>query len=121
MKKLLVFTLAFLFGIPLSFAQETVPSQIKEVTLFTNQALVKREAKANLRKGLNEILIELQAFQVDRDSVTAKLPPMDSSTMPRKIKRPVRPTLNREPEQLCSLLLDQEIQRRRFYVGTRAN
>ena len=73
MKKLLVFTIAFLFGVPLSFAQETVPSQIKEVTLFTNQALVKREAKANLRKGLNEILIELQAFQVDRDSVTAKV------------------------------------------------
>jgi len=73
MKKLLVLTIAFLLGAPLSFAQETVPSQIKEVILFSNQALVKREAKADLRKGLNHILIELQAFQVDRDSVTAKV------------------------------------------------
>jgi uncharacterized protein (TIGR02231 family) len=73
MKKLLVLTIAFLLGAPLSFAQETVPSQIKEVILFSNQALVKREAKADLRRGLNHILIELQAFQVDRDSVTAKV------------------------------------------------
>lgn len=73
MKKLSVFPIVFLLGTSLSLAQETVPSQIKEVTLFTNQALVKREAKAKFHKGLNELLIELQAFRVERDSVSAKV------------------------------------------------
>ena len=73
MKKLAVFILVFLLGAPLSFAQERVPSQIKEVTLFTNQALVKREAKVKVHRGLNEIFLELHAFRVDRDSVSAKV------------------------------------------------
>ncbi len=73
MKKLSVFTLVFLLGAPLSFAQETVPSQIKEVTLFSNQALVKREAKVKIHKGLNELFLELQAFRVDGDSVSARV------------------------------------------------
>ncbi len=73
MKRLLVFALVFLLGASLSFAQDTISSQIKEVTLFSNQALVKREAMVKLHKGLNEILIELQAFRVDRDSVSAKV------------------------------------------------
>jgi len=73
MKKLLVFALVYLLGASLSFAQETVTSHIKEVTLFSNQAWVKREATVKLHKGLNEILIELQAFRVDRDSVSAKV------------------------------------------------
>ncbi len=73
MKKLSVFTLVFLLGASLSFAQETVPSQIKEVTLFSNQALVKRETEVKVRKGLNELFLELQAFRVDRDSVSAKV------------------------------------------------
>jgi len=50
MKKLSVSALVFLFGASISFAQEIVPSQIKEVTLFSNQALVKREAKVKLHK-----------------------------------------------------------------------
>jgi uncharacterized protein (TIGR02231 family) len=73
MKRPLVFALVFLLGASLSFAQESVSSQIKEVTLFSNQALIKREVTANLHEGLNEILIELQAFRVDRDSVSAKV------------------------------------------------
>ena len=72
MKKLLAFTLVFLFGASLSFAQ-TLPSQIKEVTLFSNQALVKREAKVKVHKGLNELALELEAFRVDRDSVSARV------------------------------------------------
>jgi uncharacterized protein (TIGR02231 family) len=73
MKKLPVLTLVFLLGTSLSFAQETVPSQIKEVTLFSNQALVKREAKVKVHKGLNELFLELEAFRVDRDSVSARV------------------------------------------------
>lgn len=65
--------LMFLLGSSLSFAQQTVSSQIKDVTLFSSQALVKREAEVKLHKGLNELVLELQAFQVDKDSVTAKV------------------------------------------------
>lgn len=73
MKKLSVLTLVFLLGASLSFAQETVPSQIREVTLFSNQALVKREAKVKVHKGLNELFLELEAFRVDRDSISARV------------------------------------------------
>jgi len=50
-------------------AQDIVPSQIKSVTLFLNQALVTREANVKVNKGLNEILIDIEAFQVDSESV----------------------------------------------------
>jgi len=58
---------------PHLFAGQTVPSQIKEVTLFSRQALVKREAFATVQKGLNELLLEIKAFRVDQDSITAKV------------------------------------------------
>jgi uncharacterized protein (TIGR02231 family) len=54
-------------------AEQTVISQIKEVTIFAGQALVKREASATIQKGLNELLLEVQAFHVDKDSVTARV------------------------------------------------
>ena len=56
-----------------SLAQDTVPSKIKEVTLFSNQALIKREVKTRVQKGLNEINLEIQAFAVDRNSISAKV------------------------------------------------
>jgi uncharacterized protein (TIGR02231 family) len=58
---------------PHLFAGQTVPSQIKEVTLFSRQALVKREAFTTVQKGLNELLLEIEAFRVDQDSITAKV------------------------------------------------
>jgi uncharacterized protein (TIGR02231 family) len=73
MKRLPGFSLVFLLVASLSFAQESASSHIKEVTLFSNQALVKREVTAKLHNGLNEISIELQAFRVDRDSVSARV------------------------------------------------
>jgi uncharacterized protein (TIGR02231 family) len=54
-------------------AAETIPSQIKEVTLFSNQALVKREAVTKVGKGLQEILLDVEAYRIDRDSVSAKV------------------------------------------------
>ncbi len=57
----------------ISFAQVTVSSEIKEVTLFANQALIKREAKTQVGKGLNEITLEIKAFSVDKDSISAKV------------------------------------------------
>jgi uncharacterized protein (TIGR02231 family) len=59
--------------VPLPSTGQTVPSQIKEVTLFSGQALVKREAFATVRKGLNELLLDIEAFRIDRESVTAKV------------------------------------------------
>ncbi|MCD4813289.1 mucoidy inhibitor MuiA family protein [bacterium] len=59
-------------------AQETITplileSIIESVTLFTNQAQVTRKAKTTLKKGLQEILIDIEACNVDGDSVSAKI------------------------------------------------
>ncbi|MFH2045151.1 MAG: mucoidy inhibitor MuiA family protein [Pseudomonadota bacterium] len=56
-----------------ALAQDVVPSKIRSVTLFSNQALVTREAKVPVQKGLNEIFIGVEAFNVDADSVSAKV------------------------------------------------
>jgi len=74
MKKSLMFFLLVSFCIiPFAFAEQILPSKIKEVTLFSGQALVKRQAIATVQTGLNELLIETESFRVDRDSVTAKV------------------------------------------------
>jgi len=70
---LIMFSSLFFFVAPYAHAGEIVPSQIKEVTLFSGQALVKREAYSNVKKGLNELLLEIETFHVDKDSVTAKV------------------------------------------------
>lgn len=72
-KILLLATFGLVLGVSLSAAQETVPSQIREVTLFSNQALVTREAEVQVRDGLNEILLGVEAFRVDPDSVSARV------------------------------------------------
>jgi uncharacterized protein (TIGR02231 family) len=61
------------FVVPFAFASQTVPSKIKGVTLFSGQALVKREAFAAVQKGLNDLLLEIEAFFIDKDSLTAKV------------------------------------------------
>ncbi len=50
-----------------------VPSKIKAVTVFSNQALVTREAGVDLREGFNVIQLAIDAFSIDPDSVTARL------------------------------------------------
>ena len=59
--------------VSLSFAQKAAPSKIKEVTLFSNQALIKREAVTKVNKGLNELFLELDVFTIDKDSISAKI------------------------------------------------
>jgi len=54
-------------------AAETVPSRVRDVTLFTDQALVTREASLRVKPGLQELLLDVEAFRVDGDSVTAKV------------------------------------------------
>jgi uncharacterized protein (TIGR02231 family) len=74
MRKSYIFIVLFSFFIvPFAFAEKTVPSQIKEVTLFSGQAMVKREAFTTVQKGLNELFLEIEAFRVDKDSITAKI------------------------------------------------
>lgn len=72
-RRYLVLILAFLLASSYAFAGMTVSSRIKRVVLFSDQALVTREAVAELNKGLNDLFLELEAFSVDKDSVSAKV------------------------------------------------
>ena len=65
--------MAFQLTASLALAAEPVPSEITEVVVFSNQALVKREATAHVKEGLNELAIEVDAFQTDDDSVSADI------------------------------------------------
>ena len=71
--RLIVIISIFVLKLNLVFSEVTVPSKIKEVTLFSDQALIKREACLEVKKGLNEILLELEAFSLDKDSVSARV------------------------------------------------
>lgn len=73
MRRLLVIVIFYMLVTDFAFSEVTIPSQIKEVTLFSNQALVKRKAKTKVKKGLNELFVELEAFNLDRNSVSAKV------------------------------------------------
>lgn len=75
MKKHLVFhtLIALLLLLPIHSAAAVVPSTLTDVTLFSGQALVTRTAVVSVQKGLNEILVEAAAFNIDSDSVTAKV------------------------------------------------
>jgi len=73
MKKVLALILCLIMGITVAFSQTIATSEIKDVVLFTNQALVSRTAEVTIEKGLNEIGIEIKAFIVDKDSVQAKV------------------------------------------------
>ena len=52
---------------------QTVESEIKKVTVFSNQALIERHATASVKKGFTDIRLPLQTFAVDSDSVTARV------------------------------------------------
>lgn len=72
-KTILLILIGLVPSMSVSTAQAGVPSQIQEVTLFSNQALVTREAKIDVHEGLNEILLDVDAFRVDSDSVSARV------------------------------------------------
>ncbi len=54
-------------------AEQYVYTQISNVTLFSNQALIVREGRAALIPGMNQLLVETTAFTVDRDALTAQV------------------------------------------------
>jgi uncharacterized protein (TIGR02231 family) len=72
-RSFLLILFALLLWVSTPAAEALVPSQIEEVTLFSSQALVTRQARVNVKQGLNEILIGVDAFRVDSDSVSAKV------------------------------------------------
>ncbi len=72
-KTLLLVLLGLLVWVSVSAAQAVVPSQIQEVTLFSNEAMVTRQATVHVHKGVNEILLGVDAFGVDSDSVSARV------------------------------------------------
>ena len=74
MKKTSLFILIVFFSLStLVHASQFVTSNISEVTLFSNQAMVVREGQTHLKPGLNELLVETTAFNVDKDSVSAQV------------------------------------------------
>lgn len=71
MKKNFILAIFLFFWVSPIFCQNTISSEIKEVVLFTNQALITRTTTTKVKAGLNEILIETQSFNLDRDSIQA--------------------------------------------------
>ncbi len=73
MKKVIILIFLLSLGTSLCFSQQIIPSDIKEVTLFSDRAQITRKAKVKVGKGLNEIFLGVDAFRIDKDSVTAKV------------------------------------------------
>ncbi|MBF0216619.1 MAG: DUF4139 domain-containing protein [Candidatus Omnitrophica bacterium] len=71
MNKSTLFCLLFCFAAFLSGAEESVPSSIKAVTLYPSEALITREAVFKAGKGIDKIQLDIEAFYVDGDSVSA--------------------------------------------------
>jgi len=72
-KKIAVFSFFLVFVCFCVFAENVVPSRISKVTVFANKAQITRRASVKVKKGLNDISLEVKAFRVDKDSVTAKV------------------------------------------------
>lgn len=75
MKKIIIFLFLFTFLISVNSlsAKEYVSSNIKEVTLLPRTALVKRKTEVEVNKGVNELLLEVESFNLDKGSVQAKV------------------------------------------------
>lgn len=74
MKKTTLLILFVFFSLPtLGQPSQFVSSQISEVTLFSHQAMVVREGQAHVEPGMNELIVETTAFNVDKDAVSAQV------------------------------------------------
>lgn len=73
MKRMLL-AAAFVIGsFSMCFAQETVVSSVKEVTVYTSGAMVKREGSARIGKGVRALAMDVRAFDIDRYSLSARV------------------------------------------------
>jgi uncharacterized protein (TIGR02231 family) len=73
MKKLIMIMVSTLLVFSPVLAQEKMSTSIREVTVYSQGAMVKREGTSKVGKGIQELLIELQAFAIDKDSITARV------------------------------------------------
>ncbi|MBW2515088.1 MAG: DUF4139 domain-containing protein, partial [Deltaproteobacteria bacterium] len=74
MKKTSLFIFIVFFCLPTFVnASQIISSNITEVTLYSNQAMVVREGSAHLKPGLNVLLFETSAFNIDKDAVSAQV------------------------------------------------
>lgn len=73
MKKIAALVFAFLLMPVYLYAADVVTSKISEVKLFSDRALVKKTASAKISKGTVVLNIGLDAFNVDRDSISASV------------------------------------------------
>ena len=55
------------------FISEAQANRISKVVVFEHGAYLQRRVQTRVHEGLNRILIELQAFQIDTDSVQARV------------------------------------------------
>ena len=69
---IVAFILVVALNLP-AFSGINVSTTISDVTLFSNQALVTRQADVEVHQGFNEIHISIDAFRIDTDSVTARV------------------------------------------------
>lgn len=54
-------------------AAQTLSSKITEATLFFDQARVCRQASAQIESGIHSLLIPIEEFSIDQNSVTAEI------------------------------------------------
>jgi uncharacterized protein (TIGR02231 family) len=73
MKEALLVAVFVVVSFSSSLAQESIPASIKEVTVYTSGAMVKREASAKVGKGVQDLFVETQAFGLDKDSLSARV------------------------------------------------
>ena len=73
MKKILTFFLSLFFVFSCAFGENIISSRISKVTVFADKAQVTRQATVKVKEGLSNISLEVKAFRVDKDSVTAKI------------------------------------------------
>jgi uncharacterized protein (TIGR02231 family) len=74
MKKIaLIMLIAVLGWVIPGYASQFLSSNITEVTLFSDQALVERTCKTNVQPGTNDLLVELTAVAVEKNSVSARI------------------------------------------------
>ena len=74
MKRIVLAAAIFVVAsVSFAFAQESVVASVKEVTVYTSGAMVTREGSAKIGKGIQELLVEVQAFGLDADSLNARV------------------------------------------------
>jgi uncharacterized protein (TIGR02231 family) len=74
MKKIMM--IAILMSLIVTFtaeADQMIDSQIEKVTLYLDRAMITRVATTKIAAGMQTLLIEMEAFQIDPDAVSARV------------------------------------------------